>query len=118
MSLIEKNSEYVEKVRKLGDDAGIVFPDEAPAKTSNDVPREGHKLTDQLSFSSSRDILPRPDIRAMVESAQLTEAQAERVVGFIDNYRQRWKRDWSEADNASPKCFNPNPVLLEPYLFL
>ena len=92
--LIEQNSETIDSVRKLGEAAGLVYPKEAPVRIGNNVPREGHNLNDQLSFSSCRDMLPRPDIRSIAEAAALTEEQAEKVVSYFDTYRQRWKRVW------------------------
>ena len=92
MLLIEQISDTIDAVRKLGEAAGLVYPKEAPVRIGNNVPREGHNLNDQLSFSSCRDMLPRPDIRSIAEAAALTEEQAEKVVSYFDTYRQRWKR--------------------------
>lgn len=106
LSLIEKTNDCIEAVRKHGETAGFQYPTEAPEKTSKSVPREGHKLNDNLHFSSSRDVFPRPDITDLVTSADLNLVQAEKVIAYIDGYKEDLVKQYMELYSTSADFLN------------
>ena len=106
LALIGKTNACIESVRKLGDDAGLMYPEIAPERTGGDVPRDGHKLTDTLHVSSHQDIFPRPDVTALVFSAGLNEDQTNHVIDFVNEYRGSLSKQYMELFTATSGFLN------------
>ena len=106
LNLIEQNHNTILAVRKLAEDAGISFPAVAPLKKGGNVPREGHLLTDPLHVESTGDLFPRPDIRDLINSAGLSESQAEKVVDFIEDFRVSVGGKYKELFNVASSYMN------------
>ena len=106
LSLIELNHNSIQSVRKLAVDAGIGFPANAPEKKGGNVPREGHCLTDPLHVESTDNLFPRPDMRGLIESAGLSESQANKVVEYIEGYRGSVGDKYKELFNVASSYMN------------
>ena len=74
-------------VKKIGEDAGIIFDDigSAPVRTGGHVPRVGRVLHDNLHVKSARDIFSIPDLTQFYD--QLPEAVAQALQRELEAYR-------------------------------
>ena len=74
-------------VKKIGEDAGIIFDDigSAPVRTGGHVPRVGRVLHDNLHVKSARDIFSIPDLTQFYD--QLPEAVAQALQRQLEAYR-------------------------------
>ena len=106
LSLIEKNHDAILSVRRLGEDAGVSFPENAPEKVGGTVPRDGHSLTDQLHVSSSDGLFPLPDMESLIDSASLNEFQARKVADFIEGFGSSVGDKYMELFKAAATYIN------------
>ena len=106
LSLIEKNHGTIQSVKKLGETAGVVYPVSAPVRIGGNVPREGRSLTDQLHVASSDGLFPRPNMTALIESAALSEDQAQKVNDFIEDYRVSVGKQYMDLFKSTANYLN------------
>ena len=86
-ALMERVNDDMERVKKIGEDAGINFDDigSAPVRTGGHVPRVGRVLYNNLHVKSARDIFSIPDLTQFYD--QLPETEAQTLQEVLETYR-------------------------------
>ena len=85
-SLQERVFTDIQKARALGKEAGIVYPDLAPVKEGDQVPRNGRVIRDQLHYSSHH-VFSKPDLSDFARANNLPADAANELFSIVESYR-------------------------------
>ena len=89
LALIQRVDTDIEKVRVIGNDAGIKYPDIAPVKKGENVPRTGRQVPDKLHYESKDGLFPLPvaELDDFVLDCQLSADEQRRLRTILDKYK-------------------------------
>lgn len=87
-SIIEDLSDDLSSLRKLGEDVGVVYPETAPPREGNNVPRRGRKVPNHLETETFAGVFPRPDLSQFLAHTGLSHADSEDLANMFSKYRE------------------------------
>ena len=97
--------------KSVGEDAGLKYPDVAPAKVSEvNVPKR--EVSDKLKYDKYDEILPRPDIHAFVQDNNLNMDTANAVIALLEDYRASVGNKFMDLYNVCSANLNASEDLL------
>ena len=88
LSIIEKINAVLISLRRLGEDAGLGFPSDPPARTGKFVPRDTRTVLNQLHLESTSSLFPPPDFSGLAEKYGLGDDCVRDIERITDEYRQ------------------------------
>ena len=88
-ALMQRVNTDIDKVRVLGKDSGIQYPDIAPVKKGENVPRTGRQVPDKLHYESKEHLLPLPEAELdnFVLECELSADEKTRLRTIVGKYK-------------------------------
>ena len=88
-ALMQRVNTDIDKVRVLGKDSGIQYPDLAPVKKGENVPRTGRQVPDKLHYESKEHLLPLPEAELdnFVLECELSADEKSRLRTIVGKYK-------------------------------
>lgn len=89
LCVIQRVNKELGVLRKAGEKSGMTFPDEAPPRSGNFVPRDNRTVPDVLMYESTEEMFPTPDLTNFVAKHQLSNE----VVMDLDRILVNFSKD-------------------------
>ena len=106
-ALMERTNVDLQKVRCIGEKAGIKFPAVSPVKKDGvHVPRAGRSVPNQLGYEKFDEILPRPDLSVLIEELGLSDDAATAIAEEMEKYRKTVSKKFMELYDVSADHLN------------
>ena len=106
LCVIQRVNKELSVVRKSGEKSGMKFPDEAPPRSGNFVPRDNRTVPDTLKYESTEEMSPTPDLTNFVAKHQLSNEAVLDLEGILDNFRMDIGKKFLSLYDSVSSTFN------------